>query len=41
MRDLHYNEFQINRTNLKTELSRIMSIIRYQINQKRETIKKY
>ncbi|MBA7513997.1 hypothetical protein ES705_06015 [subsurface metagenome] len=38
---VHYQDFQLYRTNLKTELNRIMSIIRYLVNQKRETIKRY
>ncbi len=38
---VHYQNFQLYRANLKTELNRIMSIIRYLANQKRETIKRY
>lgn len=38
---VHYQNFQLYRANLKTELNRIMSIIRYLVNQKRETIKRY
>ncbi len=38
---VYYQDFQLNRNNLKKELNRIMSIIRYLVNQKRETIKKY
>ena len=38
---VHYQDFQLYRTNLKAELNRIMSNIRYLVNQKRDAIKRY